>query len=80
MAEFLNKQKQLKDSLEYYKAIESNAKLSVDTLYGSDLLSIGSNFLDSFNKIRLDVGPNIRRNEKELERVTFSIDSLSKMR
>jgi hypothetical protein len=78
--DLINKQKSLKDSLEYYERIESNAKISVDTLTDLDLLKISGAFLDSFSKIRIDNLPNIVRKQKELEQINFSIDSLIKMK
>lgn len=80
MTDLINKQKAVKDSLDYYERIENNAKLSVDTLTDFDLLKISENFLDSFSKVRMDNLPNIVRKQKELEQINFSIDSLSKMK
>ena len=80
MTSFINKQKSLNDSLEYYNKIDANAKLSVDTLSDSDLLRVGSSFLDEQHKIRMELIPKIARLDEELKAVTHSIDSLSKMK
>lgn len=80
MTDLINKQKVIKDSLDYYERIENNAKLSVDTLTDIDLLKVGETFLDSFHKIRIDNQPNIFRKQKELEQVNISIDSMSRMK
>lgn len=80
MTSFINKQKGLNDSLDYYNKIDANAKLSVDTLSDSDLLRVGSSFLDEQNKIRMELIPTIARLENELKAINISIDSLSKMK
>ncbi len=80
MTNLLNKQKNLNDSLEYYKNIDANAKLSVDTLSDNDLLRISSTFLDEQNKIRMNLIPTIAKIEEDLKFVNYSIDSLSKMK
>jgi len=80
MTDLINKQKTIKDSLDYFERIENNAQLSVDTLTDFDLLKISKTFLDSFSKIRMNNLPNIVRKQKELEQINFSIDSLTKMK
>jgi spore coat polysaccharide biosynthesis protein SpsF (cytidylyltransferase family) len=80
MTDLINKQKAIKDSLDYYERIENNAQLSVDTLTDFDLLKINETFLDSFSKIRMNNLPTIVRKQKELEKINFSIDSLTKMK
>jgi hypothetical protein len=80
MTDLLFKQKAIKDSLDYYERIENNAQLSVDTLTVFDLLKISATFLDSFSKMRMNNLPNIVRKQKELEKINFSIDSLTKMK
>ncbi len=80
MTALVNKKKVLNDSLKFYKGIDNNAKISVDTLSDIDLLEVGSDFLDKQQKIRLELIPKIVRLEKEIDKVNFSIDSLSKMK
>lgn len=80
MTKLINQQKTLNDSLEYYKTISSNAKLSVDTLSDSDLLRVGSKFLEEQSKIRIDLIPKIARLEESLKITNQSIDSLTKMK
>jgi hypothetical protein len=80
MNSLLNHQKTINDSLDYYKNIDSRAKLAVDTLSDSDLLRVGSEFIDMNQKIRLEVGPNIWRLEALLKKVNYSIDSLNKLK
>ncbi len=80
MTTLLNKQKSLNDSLDYYKKIDANAKLSVDTLSDNDLLRVGSTFLDEQNKIRMNLIPTIAKIEEDLKSVNYSIDSLTKMK
>ncbi len=80
MTKLINQQKTLNDSLEYYKTISSNAKLSVDTLSDSDLLRVGSKFLEEQSKIRIDLIPKIARLEESLKIKNQSIDSLTKMK
>ena len=80
MTKLINEQKSLNDSLEYYKAISSNAKLAVDTLSDSDLLRVGSKFLDEQSEIRIAQIPNIFRLEESLKITNQSIDSLTKMK
>ena len=80
MTKLINEQKSLNDSLEHYKAISSNAKLAVDTLSDSDLLRVGSKFLDEQSKIRIAQIPHIFRLEESLKITNQSIDSLSKMK
>jgi hypothetical protein len=70
----------VKDSLEYYNQIGSQAKLSVDTLSKADLIRAGSAFLDSIKKIRMKAIPLIARLNENIDAVNFSIDSLSKMK
>jgi|LauGreDrversion4_2_1035121.scaffolds.fasta_scaffold247311_3 hypothetical protein len=80
MTKLINQQKSLNDSLEYYKAISSNAKLAVDTLSDSDLLRVGAKFLEEQSKIRINQIPKIARLEESLKNTNQSIDSLTKMK
>lgn len=80
MTKLINQQKKLNDSLVYYNTLSSNAKLAVDTLSESDLLRVGSKFLDEQSKIRIDLIPKIVLLEDSLKITNQSIDSLSKMK
>lgn len=80
MTKLINQQKKLNDSLVYYNTLSSNAKLAVDTLSESDLLRVGSKFLDEQSKIRIDLIPKIALLEDSLKITNQSIDSLSKMK
>jgi hypothetical protein len=80
MSSLINKQKIIKDSLEFFKNKDLQAKFSVDTLSDKDLLRVGSTFLDSVHKTRMALIPTIYKWESELKTVTYSIDSLSKMK
>ncbi len=80
MTKLINQQKNLNDSLAYYNTISSNAKLAVDTLSDSDLLRVGSKFLDEQSKIRIDLIPKIALLEDSLKVTNQSIDSLTKMK
>lgn len=80
MTSLINKRKILNDSLEFYNKIDANAKLSVDTLSDSDLLRVGSPFLNEQSKIRIDLIPTIARLDEELRAINHKIDSLSKMK
>lgn len=80
MTDLLNKQKNLNDSLEHYKKMDFQAKFAVDTLRDSDLLRLGSQFLEKQNKIRMELIPKIVAIEKEIKAINYSIDSLSKMK
>jgi hypothetical protein len=80
MTKLINQQKNLNDSLVYYNTISSNAKLAVDTLSDSDLLRVGSKFLDEQSKIRIDLIPKIALLEDSLKVTNQSIDSLTKMK
>ena len=80
MTTLINKEKSINDSLDYYKTIDANAKLSVDTLSDSDLLRVGASFLDEQNKIRMELIPIIARFEDSLKLTISSIDSLSKIK
>lgn len=80
MTKLINQQKNLTDSLDYYNTISSNAKFAVDTLSDSDLLRVGSKFLDVQNKIRIQLIPKIARLEDSLKITNKSIDSLTKMK
>jgi uncharacterized protein YcfL len=80
MTKLINQQKTLNDSLLYYNTISSNAKLAVDTLSDSDLLRVGSKFLDEQSKIRIDLIPKIALLEDSLKITNQSIDSLTKMK
>ncbi len=80
MTSLINKKKVLNDSLEFYKGIDNRAKISVDTLTHSDLLRVGSDFLAKQQKIRLELIPKVASLEKELSKIDFSIDSLSKLK
>lgn len=80
MTKLINQQKNLTDSLDYYNTISSNAKFAVDTLSDSDLLRVGSKFLDEQSKIRIELIPKIARLEDSLKITNQSIDSLTKMK
>jgi hypothetical protein len=80
MTSLINKKKILNDSLEFYNKIDANAKLSVDTLSDSDLLRVGSAFLNEQSKIRIDLIPKIASLDEELRAINHTIDSLSKMK
>jgi hypothetical protein len=80
MTKLINQQKNLTDSLDYYNTISSNAKFAVDTLSDSDLLRVGSKFLDEQSKIRIQLIPKIARLEDSLKITNQSIDSLTKMK
>lgn len=66
--------------MDYYNTISSNAKFAVDTLSDSDLLRVGSKFLDEQSKIRIELIPKIARLEDSLKITNQSIDSLTKMK
>jgi hypothetical protein len=80
MTTLINNQKSLNDSLDYFKRIDANAKLAVDTLSDSELLRLGSSFLQEKHKIRMGVLPTIEGIEEKLKSINYSIDSLSKMK
>ena len=80
MTTLINNQKNLNDSLDYFKRIDANAKLAVDTLSDSELLRLGSSFLQEKHKIRMGILPTIEGIEEKLKSLNYSIDSLSKMK
>lgn len=80
MTSLIIKQKNLYDSLDYYNKIDANAKLAVDTLSDSDLLRVGSAFLNQQSKIRIDLIPTLAHLDEELKVINYQIDSLSKMK
>ena len=80
MTTLINNQKSLNDSLDYLRRIDANAKLAVDTLSDSELLRLGSSFLQEKHKIRMGILPTIEGIEAKLKSINYSIDSLSKMK